>query len=239
MQTLEGKRTPVNDVFCELRSKVTRAQFPKILKRFFDYLHLPGSTVDEQGQVFLHNARRDSDYANDKIREYILTNRDRVDRGEITPGSLKGLFTPIKTFCDGYDDVTAKVNWKRIRKSMPPIQHYSDDRAPTIEEIRKLVEFPDRRIKALVYVMCSSGIRIGAWEYMKWKHLKPVTNDKDEVIAAHLQVYAKDWGNYKTYMTPEAYNEVKKWMDFRGSYGEQITPDSWVMRNEFKTADIK
>ena len=87
-QLTSAKRTPVDDVFSELRSKVTRAQFPKILKRFFDYLHLPGSTVDEQGQVFLHNARRDSDYANDKIREYILTNRDRVDRGEITPGSL-------------------------------------------------------------------------------------------------------------------------------------------------------
>jgi hypothetical protein len=48
----------------------------------------------------------------------------------------------------------------------------ANDRAPTFEEIRKLVEYPDRRIKPIVYTMCASGIRLGAWDYyLRWKHV--------------------------------------------------------------------
>jgi hypothetical protein len=38
---------------------------------------------------------------------------------------------------------------------------------------QKLVEYPDRRIKPIVYTMVSAGIRIGAWEYLRWKHVIP------------------------------------------------------------------
>ena len=40
-----------------------------------------------------------------------------------------------------------------------------------LEEIRKIVEYPDRRIKPIVYTMASSGIRLGAWNYLKWNHM--------------------------------------------------------------------
>nr|MDQ4050748.1 hypothetical protein [Thermoproteota archaeon] len=56
------------------------------------------------------------------------------------------------------------INWDRISKGLPPPNFVANDRAPTVEEIRKVVEYPDRRIKPIVYVMCSSGIRLGAWQ---------------------------------------------------------------------------
>jgi hypothetical protein len=45
---------------------------------------------------------------------------------------------------------------------MPRARKFALDRIPTIEEIRRLCEYPDRRIKAIIYTMASSGIRVGA-----------------------------------------------------------------------------
>ena len=94
--------------------------------------------------------------------------------------------------------------------------------------------------------MVSSGIRIGAWNYLKWKHVTPITinnnnnsnNISNEVIAAKLLVYSGDKEEYYTFITPEAYTTLKDWMDFRASYGENITGESWVMRDIWQTTNI-
>jgi hypothetical protein len=44
--------------------------------------------------------------------------------------------------------------------------------------------------------MVSSGIRIGAWDYLRWKHISPISNNKGEIIAAKLLVYAGDSEEY-------------------------------------------
>ena len=75
------------------------------------------------------------------------------------------------------------IPWKKITRGLPKGKKYADDRIPTLEEIRKVVEYPDRRIKAIVYTMASSGIRIGAWDYLQWGHIRPIEKD-DEIIAA-------------------------------------------------------
>jgi hypothetical protein len=63
------------------------------------------------------------------------------------------------------NDLGTTINWKRISKGLPRSKFAANDRAPTVEEIRKLVEYPDRRIKAIVYAMASGGFRLGAWHY--------------------------------------------------------------------------
>jgi hypothetical protein len=52
------------------------------------------------------------------------------------------------------------VNWQRLNKGVPTGKRAAEDREPTIEE-KKLLEFPDRNIKAIVHAMTSSGIWLG------------------------------------------------------------------------------
>src|SRR5215213_5186197 len=112
----------------------------------------------------------------------------------------------------------------------------ADDRAPRIEEIRKLCEYPDRRIKPLVYTMCSSGIRLGAWDYLRWQDVSPILKD-GKVIAAKLRVYAGEEEQYYAYCTTEAYNSLKSWMGYREASGEKVTGKSWIMRDLWATLD--
>jgi integrase len=134
--------------------------------------------------------------------------------------------------------IAQSINWKVVSRGLPLGREAANDRAPTIDEIRKLVEYPDRRIRPIVYTMCSSGIRIGAWDDLKWKHVTPVTNEKGEAVAAKMIVYPGDREQYYTFITSEAYNALKEWINFRASYGERITDDSWLMRDIWQTTNI-
>jgi hypothetical protein len=59
------------------------------------------------------------------------------------------------------------INWKKIARGMPIEKHNADDRIPTMNEIHRLLEHPDRRIKTIVLTMISSGIRTGSWDYLQ------------------------------------------------------------------------
>jgi integrase len=123
------------------------------------------------------------------------------------------------------------LNWKKISRGLPYGRKAANDRAPTLEEIQKLVEYPDRRIKPIIYLMSSGGFRLGAWDYLRWKHVTQITTNKGEVIAAKVLIYPGDQEEYYTFITPEAYNALKEWMDFSADYGEAITAESWLMRD--------
>jgi hypothetical protein len=68
---------------------------------------------------------------------------------------------------------------EKITRGLSRGKRYANDRIPTLEEVRKIVEYPDRRIKPIVYTMCSSGIRLEAWSYLRWKHITPILNEKN------------------------------------------------------------
>jgi len=231
-------------------SKEGQRQYRRGLRLLFDYLKIPRGDLEERAQVFLDKARgggggggggqnnQEQLWTQDNITYFLVFHKERVNNRELAPGTLKNFCLAIKLFCDMHDLTT--LNWKRITRVLPKSKSSSDDRAPTLEEIRKLVEYPDRRIKPLVYTMCSSGIRVGAWNYLRWKHVTAITDEKTgKILAAKLLVYAGEPEEYYSFITIEAYNSLKDWMDFRASYGENITGESWLMRNIWRTADIK
>ena len=108
------------------------------------------------------------------------------------------------------------INWKKISKGMPAAKSYSDDRVPTMAEIHQLLEHPDRRIKIIVLVMISSGIRVGSWDYLQWKHVVPIERNNN-IIAAKLIIKNTKIHNrtHYSFITPKAYFSLKDWMDFR------------------------
>jgi hypothetical protein len=117
-----------------LRSPYTRESYFRRLRRFFDAISLEGSTFENRCNLFADNGRQDPNWAFNSILKFILAEKKRVESKKITGGTLRNSVKTIKTFCEVTD---VMIPWKKITRGLPRVKRYADDRAPTLEEIRK------------------------------------------------------------------------------------------------------
>ncbi|WP_172602242.1 hypothetical protein [Candidatus Nitrosocosmicus franklandus] len=223
--------SPYEKFMYALNSKESKRQYPKRLQVFLDFMNIRSKSIEENCNVFFNRIKERKDgtswLENELFKFFTLQNK-RVEKGEISTETIKNYFKPIKRFCEMNG---ISLNWKLISKGIKKGIRYSNDRPPTMDEIKKLIQFPDRRVKPIVLVMISSGIRVSSWNYIKWSDFTPIY-ENDRLIAAKLKVFNTKTKNYYfSYVTPEAYQSVKEWMDFRASFGEKIGPDSCIIRN--------
>jgi hypothetical protein len=215
-----------------MKAPMTRDRYQTRLAKFFDYIGLKvGEKLEDRARAFAQRGRDDSNWTLNNILRFVQYQKDRVDKKEITGATVRNYVKSIKLFCEMAD---TSIPWKKITRGLPKGKKYADDRIPTLEEIRRVVEYPDRRIKAIVYTMASSGIRIGSWDYLQWGHIRPLEKD-GEIIAAKMIVYAGEDDEYFTFISPEALQALKDWIGYRQKSGELINDDTWVMRDLWDT----
>lgn len=218
-----------------IRSPYTKESYLRRLRCFFDAINLDKDvSFENRCNSFVYKGRSDSSWAFNNIIRFLHYQKERVENKEIAAGTLHNYVKTLKTFCEVTDIV---IPWKKITRGLPKGRRYADDRAPTLEEIHKIIEYPDRRIRPIVYSMASSGIRVGGWDYLKWTHISPITRD-GKLLAARIIVYSGEDDEYTSFITPEAYLSLESWMKYRSACGEHITKDSWVMRDLWNGAKL-
>ena len=209
-----------------LKASETKRQWPRRLDAFLTFLQLDGPNVNERSNNLYDLVKTEGiDWIESHIIDFIYFQKQRVLHGEITKTTINNYIKPLKTFCDMNNIL---LNWKYLRKGVPKGRKSALDRIPEVSEVKKLLHDSDIRLKPIISVMLSSGIRVGAWEELKWKHVTPIKDEKkgENIIAAKLLVYPGDEEEYYTFITPEAWNYLKEWMDFRVFHGEIITGES-------------
>ena len=138
----------------------TRETYITRLDRFFRFINLQGNTIQERCRSFAEIAKKDNNkWVLNNVLRFLQIYKEKVEKKEISGATLRNYVKSIKLFCEMNDIL---IPWKKITRGLPKGRKFADDRAPTIEEIHRLIEYPDRRIKAMVYTMASSGIRLGA-----------------------------------------------------------------------------
>jgi hypothetical protein len=240
-KTLLDQENPLAMFMYALKAPESKRQYPKRLKVFLDFLtsqnELSCSDLENQCREFMTKSQTNPKWANNKLMDFVLYQKERVYKNEIVYATIRNYLKTVKLFLEMNSDVPI-VNWKRITKGLRSGKSAANDRAPTIEEIKKLVEYPDRRIKPIIYCMVSGGFRIGAWDYLKWKHITLLTGEDREIIAAKMVIYSGEPEEYYCFITAEAYNSLKAWIDYRSNAGEKITGESWLMRDLWQTTDF-
>src|SRR6478672_6085329 len=198
---------------------------------------MEGTTVEYKSKSFINRIQFEDENNNNKqwifnnLIKFMQFHLDKVNRKEITGATVRNYVKSIKLFCEMAD---IPISWKKITRGLPRGKNYADDRIPTIEEIRKLLEYPDRRIKAIIYTMASSGIRLGAWDYLRLGDIRPIERD-GEIVAAKIIVYAEEDEEYFSYISKEALDSLQSWLRYREESGEILDDDSWLMRDLWDT----
>jgi hypothetical protein len=77
------------------------------------------------------------------VLRFAQAQKERVENGEISPATLRNYIKAVKLFCE-MNDIAA--TWKKITRGLPKARRFTNDRAPTLDEIRRIMEYPDRRI---------------------------------------------------------------------------------------------
>lgn len=212
-----------------IKARETQQDYKRLLERFFEHIGING-TLEECCNHFAEVGSQDKQWAFNHIINYLKDHKQRLESKEITAGTLKNYLKPIKKLCDIAD---IDIKWKIIESGLPKAREVAKDRAPTLEEIQRLIEYSDKRIKPIVLTMVSSGIRLGAWDYLKWKHIIPIEKDS-RIVAAKVIVYDNEESDeYWTFISDEAYFSLKDYMVYREQSGEKITGESWLIRNRW------
>ena len=182
------------------RSKATRETYELLLQKYVDFVG--------ENHLFTN--------PNESIIKFIMKLRN-----EGKPSTtISNYMNSIKAFYR-INDVT--LNIYKIEKLMPERLKANRDRAYTRAEIGKMLAIADERMKVVILLMASSGVRMGPIPDLKIKSL-----DENK-----LTVYENTKEEYFTFITPECQNAISEYLEFRKRYGEEITSDSWLLRQQF------
>ena len=239
---LEGGLTPY-ETFLDTYRKSPHTQEPAIrrLRTFLDFagiLHIQHYTKLSKSadlayrcNKFVELARLDKKWGITIVTKYLNHLFERIENREITSGSAKNNRAVVKRICEIGNIAPDVLNWNQIAKRYPQPARYSNDVAYSTAQINQLCIYGDPRIKPIVYVMATSGIRRGAWDGLKWKHVIPYEDENGDIRCAILIVYHGTDSEYPTLITKEAYDELVIWMDSRKKAGEKVGEESPLMRD--------
>jgi hypothetical protein len=133
-----------------IRSPETKKKYLQRMGYFFDYLNIRQNYEEENFEVLTQKANADIKWLVNTIFKYLQGHKDRVERKEISSATLRNYVKPIRLYCEQMD---FRVPWKKIMRGMPKGRRYANDRVPTLEEIKKVLAYPDRRMKPIICIM--------------------------------------------------------------------------------------
>lgn len=172
-----------------------------IFKKYLNYEPLSRGKVD-LAVSFTNLAQGNVKVAKAIIGAYVRDLKERHERKEIMPATIKNKLKPIKVLLKSND---VEISWYLVNRSLPKIGK-SKDRAYTRTELQSMmVQSIDLTDKVIITTASSSGVRVESWNFFTWSDLI-IFYEKDEITpkGGALRVYHGDIEEYWTHITPEA-----------------------------------
>jgi integrase len=130
--------------------------------------------------------------------------------------SIKTHIAVIKSFYNA-NDITLPF----IKKSTARRIKENDDR-PTKEQLSKVLELADIKMKAIILIGTSSGLSMADILNLKVKDIRDV--DENGITTMRLQ-RLKSGVNFISFFSPQATRAIKSYLEYRNGYGTSINED--------------
>ena len=167
----------------------------------------------------------------DLVIKYVLSMRDDAEK-RYSRSTVNTNVAAILYFLESND---IELNKRKLRRYYPSDESTNDDRPYTTEEISKILSVCDLREKAMILLMASSGVRIGALCSMQISDLTEVDFQGSKLYK--VPVYARTRDKYTAFTTSECYNAIQEYLNFRKRYGEELKDKSPLLRKHFNKED--
>ena len=112
-----------------VKSPITRQKYQKRLAKFLDSISLDqdDKTIEQRALRFGETGSKDPNWAFISIVKFVQSQRDRVNRKEITGATVRNYIKSIKLFCEMAD---ISVPWKKITRGLPAGRRYATTESP-------------------------------------------------------------------------------------------------------------
>jgi integrase len=224
-----------NNFIYSYKTEVTRKNSLSILKYYMNFLNV--NTIRE-----LVEGKPQKIIESD-IRAYLVYLRNEK---KISHNSAVLYLTVIKKFYTVNTDYPFKWNLINMYLGNDDTDTADDennddeyesqqDRPYTMEEVKTMFNAAqDIRVKIVISLLSSSGLRHGALNILKLKDLEKI--DKYNLYKITAYRNSKKF-RYYTYCTPECRNLIDKYLEYRRSKGEDLKDSSPLIREQFSTSD--
>ncbi len=200
-----------------LHSNETRKLYSFKLRKFFQHRNT-------NPRDFLMLAKRNPKKAQNEIIRYLRFLRD--DK-KLSGSSIEGSRNAIAGLVGSLG--LKEIDFRLVSRRVGIIRNKkAADRIPSIEEIQRLLGHCDFRSRALILLLCSSGIRIGAVQTLKWRDVSEIVVDGQKF--AKVIAYAGTVDQYASYITPEAFRALIEYKNEREAvHHEHVNVGSFVI----------
>ena len=216
---------------------MSQIQQESAYRNFIESLPSPISKI-----VYRNNLKLYARYRNAEI-EKLLEGDPRLLQSQIidyiiylknaglSGNSINTRIDSIKKF---YESNDIDLRWKKIKGYIGSRKkRVKKDRPYTHEEIKKILDKANERERVVILLMASSGMRIGALNTLKVKHLQSI----DKYSIYKIMVYENEEDEYITFCTPECRIVIDSYLGYRRLHGERIQEDAPLIREQFDIHD--
>jgi len=195
--------------FHSLKSKETRIKYSSYLKKYLEITGIENPLSE-----------RDPRLIERQIIDFII----KMKKEDKNWGAIHNYVAMILSFYKINDVI---LNTTKISRFMPEQRKVKKDRGYRHEEISKMLEIADERMRVVILLLASTGMRIGAIPSLR------ISNVDENKIT----VYENAKEEYFTFITPECKNAIDSYIDMRSRYGEKINDNSFLIREQFDIRD--